>query len=161
MASSMEVRIRSARPADAVWIVPLAPRLHDFGPPPWRSRQVMDQAAARVVERALIGSGTEGGAIVLAAEDGAGRGLGFVHVHTAADFFTGETHGHVSDLVVAAGAEGRGVGRALMAAAEGWARERGYRLLTLNVFGDNHRALELYTRLGYQPDTTKLVKVLR
>ena len=85
---------------------------------------------------------------------------GFVHVHTAGDFFTGGTHGHVSDLVVASGVEGRGVGRALMAAAEGWARERGYRLLTLNVFGDNRRALELYTRLGYQPDTTKLVKVL-
>ena len=158
MMSSTDVKIRPARAADAAWIVPLAPRLHDFGPPPWRSREVMDQAVARVLERALSSAGTD--AIVLAAEDDAGRGLGFVHVHTAGDFFTGETHGHVSDLVVASGVEGRGVGRALMAAAEGWARERGYRLLTLNVFGDNRRALELYTRLGYQPDTTKLVKVL-
>lgn len=154
----IDIRIRPATATDAAWILPLAPRLHDFGPPPWRSREVMDQAAARVVERALTGAGAD--VIVLAAVDAAGRGFGFAHVHTARDFFTGETHGHVSDLVVATGAEGRGVGRALMAAAEDWARGRGYRLLTLNVFGENHRARELYTRLGYQPDTTKMVKEL-
>jgi len=157
--SSMAIRIRPATAADAAWIMPLAPRLHDFGPPPWRSRAVMDQAVARVVERALTGAAAD--AVVLAAVDASGHGLGFTHVHTASDFFTGETHGHVSDLVVASGAEGRGVGRALMAAAEQWARGRGYRLLTLNVFEENRRARELYTRLGYQPDTTKLVKVLR
>jgi GNAT superfamily N-acetyltransferase len=157
--SSKEVRIQPATVPDAAWIVPLAPRLHDFGPPSWRSREVMDQAVARVVERALTSAPAD--AVVLAAVDAAGRGLGFVHVHTARDFFTGETHGHVSDLVVASEAEGRGVGRALMAAAEQWTRDRGYRLLSLNVFEENHRARELYDRLGYQPDTTKLVKVLR
>jgi len=119
----------------------------------------MDQAVARVVDRSLTSAAAD--AVVLAAVDAAGRGLGFVHIHATSDFFTGEKHGHVSDLVVASAAEGRGVGRALMAAAEQWARYRGYRLLSLNVFEENHRARELYTRLGYQPDTTKLVKVLR
>jgi len=157
--SSTEIRILPATAADAAWIVPLAPRLHDFGPPPWRSREVMDQAVARVVDRALTSATAD--AVVLAAVDAAGRGLGFVHIHATSDFFTGEKHGHVSDLVVASAAEGRGVGRALMAAAEQWARDQGYRLLSLNVFEENHRARELYTRLGYQPDTMKLVKVLR
>jgi len=157
--SSTDIRILPATAADAAWIAPLAPRLHDFGPPPWRSRAVMDQAVARVVERALTSAAAD--AVVLAAVDAAGRGLGFVHVHTASDFFTGEAHGHVSDLVVASEAEGRGVGRALMAAAEQWARDQGYRLLSLNVFEENHRARELYAHLGYQPDTTKLVKLLR
>ena len=48
-----------------------------------------------------------------------------------------------------------------MAAAEDWSLAQGHRLLALNVFGDNHRARALYERLGYGPDTTKMVKVLR
>ena len=70
-------------------------------------------------------------------------------------------HGHVSDVVTAAGAEGRGVGRALMAAAEEWSRSLGHRLLTLNVFDGNARARRLYAALGYAPDTMRMVKVLR
>ena len=82
-------------------------------------------------------------------------------MHSAVDYFTHETHSHVSDLAITREAEGRGVGRALMTAAESWASSRGHRLLTLNVFDANHRARRLYDRLGYTPDTTKLVKVLR
>jgi len=118
----------------------------------------MDAAVARAIEQALEAPGPD--AAVFAAEDEDGAPLGFIHVHTARDFFTGEEHGHVSDVVVASGSEGRGVGRALMAAGEGWSRARGHRLLTLNVFGANTRARELYDRLGFSADTTKLVKVL-
>ena len=119
----------------------------------------MDAAVASGIETALDGDGPD--AAVLVAEDDRGNSLGFVHVHTARDFFTGETHGHVSDVVVAFGAEGRGVGRALMSAGEAWSRDRGHRLLTLNVFGGNSRARRLYESLGYSEDTTKLVKILR
>ncbi len=154
----LSVIIRRAMPADRSWILPIAPRLHDFGPPPWRGRPVMDTAVTTAIEQALIAP--QPGSTVFAAEDGAGRPLGFVHLETKTDYFTVEEHGHVSDLVVVQTAEHRGVGRALMAAAEEWARGRGFRLLTLNVFEANHAARKLYDRLGYQPDTTKLVKVL-
>ena len=63
-------------------------------------------------------------------------------------------------VVTAAGEEGRGIGRALMAAGEEWSRGRGHRLLTLNVFAANSRARSLYERIGYEPDTSKMVKVL-
>jgi len=151
--------VRAATAADCAWIIALTPRLHAFGPPPWRPRDQMDRAVARVVETAILRPTP--GATVLAAFDPEDRGLGFIHLHPATDFFTGEAHGHISDLVVAPAAEGRGVGRALMAAAEAWARERGYRLLTLNVFDANQRARALYERLGYRPDVIKLVKPLR
>jgi GNAT superfamily N-acetyltransferase len=152
------VLIRTADARDREWILPLSARLHDFGPPPWRHRAEMDEAVARAIGVALDSPG--GDAAVFAAEDADRRPLGFVHVHTARDFFTGEEHGHVSDIVVAAGAEGRGVGRALMAAGERWSRARGHRLLSLNVFEANTRARSLYERLGFASDTMKLVKVL-
>jgi GNAT superfamily N-acetyltransferase len=153
------IAIRPATPADRAWILPLSSRLHDFGPPPWRSRERMDAAVALAIGAALDAGGLD--SAVFVAQDGRGNPLGFVHVHTATDFFTGEDHGHVSDIVVAPGAEGGGVGRALMAAGEAWSRDRGHRLLTLNVFGGNSRARRLYELLGYSADTTKLVKILR
>jgi GNAT superfamily N-acetyltransferase len=118
----------------------------------------MDAAVARAIGQALDSPGED--SAVFAAEDEKGAPVGFIHVHTARDFFTGEEHGHVSDIVVDAGSEGRGVGRALMAAGEGWSRARGHRLLSLNVFRANARARELYERLGFAADTTKLVKIL-
>jgi ribosomal protein S18 acetylase RimI-like enzyme len=63
-------------------------------------------------------------------------------------------------LAVAPEAEGRGVGRALMARAEEWARDNRLPHLTLNVFATNGRARALYERLGYRPDTVKYLKPL-
>jgi len=150
--------IRPATASDASWLLPLSARLHDFGPPPWRPRADMDAAVARSIGEALERPGAD--ALVLVAEDPEGRPLGFVHLHSLTDYFTGEVHGHVSDIVVAAEAEGRGVGRSLMAAGEEWSRGRGHRVLTLNVFDENSRARALYDRLGFSPDTLRMVKVL-
>ncbi len=152
------VRVRTAADADRDWILAVAPRLHDFGPPPWRPRDVMDRAVVASIDAALGGRADE--ATVLVAEDADRTRLGFVHLHPATDFFTGERHGHVSDIVVAPEAEGRGVGRALMAAAEAWARRSGFRLLSLHVFDTNARARAFYARLGYRPDIVKLIKAL-
>ena len=158
MTIDSEVGVRRATPADRTWILPLAPRLIEFGPPPWRPVSAMNQAVTEAIDRALVA--TPPGSVVFVAEGDDGRPLGFIHVETASDYFTHEAHGHVSDLVVARDGEGRGVGRALMSAAESWARDRGYRLMTLNVFEDNQRARALYDRLGYRLDTMKLVKEL-
>lgn len=149
--------IRPATAGDREWILALAPRLHDFGPPPYRSRGQMDRAVVASIDEAL--SGARSDASVYVAESG-GKRLGFIHLHGARDFFTGETHGHVSDIVVAGEAEGRGVGRALMAAAEDWARAHHYRLLSLHVFDGNARARAFYRQLGYGPDILKLIKPL-
>jgi len=153
-----QVTIRRAAPDDRAWVLLQAPHLHDFGPPPYRAREVMDRAVVASIDGAL--SGAAPGAEVLVAVGADGERLGFVHLHGATDFFTGEPHGHVSDIVVAPQAQGRGVGQALMAAAEAWARGRGYRLLSLHVFDGNVRAREFYARLGYHPDVRKLVKPL-
>jgi GNAT superfamily N-acetyltransferase len=153
------LRIRPATAADAAWILPMSSRLHDFGPPPFRPRDQMDRAVAADIG-ASLGSPDADVAVLVAEDEASGRPLGFAHVKTFHDYFTAEPHGHVSDLVVAEGAEGRGAGSALLAAAEDWSRARGHRLLTLNVFDANHRARRLYDRVGYLPDTIRMVKVL-
>ena len=59
---------------------------------------------------------------------------------------------HVADLglMVAHDHRGRGIGRALMEAAEAWARSAGVRKIELHVFPHNEAAIALYERLGYE-----------
>ena len=47
-----------------------------------------------------------------------------------------------------------------MDAAEAWARARGYRLLSLDVFADNRRAIDFYGRRGFKRETIRMVKPL-
>jgi ribosomal protein S18 acetylase RimI-like enzyme len=56
---------------------------------------------------------------------------------------------NVHDLAVLPEWRGRGVGRALLAAAEDRARQRGCCKLTLEVQDSNRRALQLYERFGF------------
>jgi ribosomal protein S18 acetylase RimI-like enzyme len=51
---------------------------------------------------------------------------------------------------------GRGLGRALLAAAEAAAREHGARALELNVFASNTSAISLYRTAGYQVTTQRM-----
>lgn len=152
------LRIRQAVAADRDWILSHAPRLHEFGPPPLRSLDVMDAAVARSIAETLDKPSVT--AVVLVAEDGDTGPLGFVHMITENDFFTAEPHGHVSDLVVDRGAEGRGIGRALLEAGEQWSMGCGHRFVTLNVFQANTRAWSMYERAGYVAEITKFVKEL-
>lgn len=57
---------------------------------------------------------------------------------------------NIHDLAVLPGRRGGGIGRALLSAAEEYAREQGHCKLTLEVQDDNTPALQLYTRFGFR-----------
>jgi GNAT superfamily N-acetyltransferase len=154
--SISDIRVRGATPDDRTFILELVPELLAFGPPAWRNQQEMIATDTRVIEAAL--SGRTEGASVFVAEDEQGARLGFMHVAPLWDYYLEQPCGHIWDIVVRPEARGRGVGRTLIAAAEEWARDRGYPLLTLNVFVQNRDALRLYEELGFAPESMKCVK---
>ncbi len=150
--------LRPARPDDLAFLLRAVGRLSEFGPPPWRTPDELVEGEARAVRR-FLSAPPEGTSVQVAVGD-ADDPLGFVYLERVRDYFTEEEHGHVGILAVAADAEGRGVGGALMRSAEAWARASGYRRLTLTVFDGNRHARDVYEKLGYRPETVRYVKLL-
>ncbi len=72
--------------------------------------------------------------------------------------FSGQVDAYVGELVTAAGHERRGIGRALMAAAEAWGAQRGLRYLTLETGAANAAARSLYAALGFLAEDVRLTK---
>jgi GNAT superfamily N-acetyltransferase len=150
-------RVRAARRADRSFILGLVPRLADSFPlPKWRNPEQIIRAENAALEAAL--NAIPAGAALLVAESSAGVPGGFIYLEEHIDYFRQVPHAHVSIIAVAAEAEGQGLGRLLMEAAENWAREQGLDMLTLNVFDGNGRARAVYERLGFAPETHKYVK---
>lgn len=57
---------------------------------------------------------------------------------------------YLSDLAVNSSWRRKGVAKTLMSKAERLAREMGYNELYLGVNGDNHLALQMYSKMGYE-----------
>jgi len=146
--------VRIATPDDEATVSALAARLGAIALPRWRAPDEISSADARAMMNA-IAAGHADDQVFIAERDG--TRLGCLHVHTGTDFF-GRQHAHISVIAVTAEAEGRGVGRALMAHAEAWACARGMTLMTLNVFNGNARARRLYERHGFEPEIVTYVK---
>jgi len=156
------VLIRPVRSADHAAVRALAPRLAE-GVATWRDRRAVDRAARTWVEDAIDHAGgpadtTPERALLVAEVDG--RVAGFVSLATRAHF-TGEIDAYVGELVVAVTAEGRGVGRSLVAAAEAWARERGLARITLETGAGNAAARAFYAALGFAEEDVRLTRTLR
>lgn len=152
------IHIRPATIEDQAFILSLIPRLTAFGPPHWRDVEEMTDYDSHIILETLHHQ-SEGTAILMAEDDNQ-IPLGLIHLFMGSDYYYKEKHGHISDLIVAPHAEGKGVGQQLLLAGEAWARDQGFRWLTLSVFAQNQRARDLYTRMGFGEDIIKYVKIL-
>jgi ribosomal protein S18 acetylase RimI-like enzyme len=154
-----EIAIRPARMDDEAFLVALMPRLADFPLPPWLSAEEIARADRHLLHDALTGTLPHSAVLVAELHPG-GERAGYVFATTKHDYFTQAVHAHVEILAVEPAAERRGVARALMDAIEQWAKRRGYRWVTLNVFDRNARAKALYDGLGYEVETIRYRKAL-
>lgn len=154
----MTFTVRPAEPRDRSAVIALAPRLEAFGIPGNVQPNELADAEAAALRQAF--DQMPNGAALLVAVDTAEQVLGSVFVETKVDYFTQRSHGHVGILTVAQEAEGRGIGRALLAAADEWALTMGFDRLTLFVFEKNSRARALYERADYAPDLVRYRKDL-
>jgi GNAT superfamily N-acetyltransferase len=141
--------IRPARVADHAAILKIADRLAAFGPTTRPAREITARERRALSE--ALDHPSPGSALLVATDPERGV-VGVLLLDTRRDYFADELHGHVAILAVAQGAEGQGVGRTLLNAAEEWGRKEGFRRLTLTVFTANQRAKELYARQGWQAE---------
>ena len=148
--------IRRATRRDEPFLVHVSRRLAEFDLPPWRTAEEIASADANTM-LASVEAAQRGDEVMIAERDGVA--VGCLHMVSVRDFF-GRTHAHISVVATTRAAEGTGVGRALMARAEAWSRERGLSLVTLNVFAANVRARRVYERAGFAPEVLKYAKSL-
>jgi ribosomal protein S18 acetylase RimI-like enzyme len=109
-------------------------------------------------EAALAGPGVV--VRIIVAVDAAENVLGYVHLQDADDAVLRTKIGYVTLLAVAENAAGQGIGRALMTAAEDWAKSQGYPALILDVFASNATARRFYAAQGFVEDSLRLRKVV-
>jgi GNAT superfamily N-acetyltransferase len=102
---------------------------------------------------------------ILIAESAEGRALGWaaaceeeadVYVHADE-----RVYAYIAELYVVEDMRGKGIGRALIAGCENWARERGFKLIMIGVLAKNARAHAIYRGSGFDDYATLLRKYLR
>ena len=129
----------------------------EFGSPAWKDPAALAPGFRKVLADAV--SNQHPRAAVLIAQDNRGDRLGFVSLTVRGDV-TGAERAHVADLAVREDARRSGIGRALMRAAEAWAREQQLLAVGLDVWSTNARAMAFYHHLGFQPESSHLIKEL-
>jgi len=135
------VTIRPATPADAeAWLA-------------LRRALWTDQPEAGLrdeIVRYFAGQLREPVAVLLACDAaGAALGMAELNLRSFAEGCTTDPVGYLEGWYVVPGARGRGVGRALVAAAEDWARARGCREFASDTVIDNDASAAAHRALGF------------
>jgi L-amino acid N-acyltransferase YncA len=146
--------IRSAHPSDAQAIAEVHVRGWQWGYRDLLPADVLDSLSVDRREQGWIEILTSlpPGATVLVATVRDERIVGFAGVGPCRDEDALEETGELSSLYIEEEVADTGVGRALMKAAIDFARDSGYRELTLWVLERNSRARQFYEAAGLRPD---------
>ncbi|MGH8112850.1 MAG: GNAT family N-acetyltransferase, partial [Rhodanobacteraceae bacterium] len=124
------------------------------------SGQLGYPADAATVLRRLDDITAHHGGVVLVAVDPQGGLRGFAHVEPRR-LLIAEPFAELAALVVSETARGQRVGSALLAAAEAWARERGFASMRVRSNVVRERAHRFYLREGYAEKKRQAVFVKR
>ena len=133
----MSVHVRRAASDDGDAILALMPRLASFDLPKSRNPVDLWRSDAAMLQRWLDGQAAE--CLVHVAVNDTEEVLGFTLVSLRPELLSHEPSAHLEAIAVREGAEGTGVGQALLTAAEAEAKAHGAQAITLHVFAVNTR----------------------
>lgn len=149
------MNIRSYNQQDKQRILQLSSRLSEISFLEHRDSEQMQQKQLEMAQASIDENSDN---IFVAEEEGVF--LGYIECKEEEDYFSKEKLAYISAIAVTAEGEGKGVGRQLMRFAETWAKERGIKVLVLDVFSDNQRAVQFYEHIGYSQEIVKMTKVI-
>lgn len=149
----MNARIRQSQASDREALLQLVAELQEF------ERSIDDRLlegqrmAPAYLDGLELRCKEQRGAILVAELEG--KVVGFVAVQskvpsTELDEPPGD-HAWISDLAVAEAHRGKGLGRALLAAADAFARQLGANDVRIGALSENEAAVGLYRALGFEP----------
>ena len=136
----------------------LAERLVAFDVPRHREKVELVEGDRRAL-REWFDSPKVNEAMFIAELDGTPAGCAYLV--TLVDYFNERPHAHLSVLAVAAAAEGKGVGSALLDRSVEWAKDQNSDRLTLSALVTNARARALYERKGFGGEYIRYVLPLQ
>ena len=135
-ASGLAVSVRTARLEDTAEIAALAGQLGYPTATPAMKRRMQD----------LLGRPDHG---LLVAVGGGGYLLGWVHIYLRS-LVVQDQFAELGGMIVAEGTRSRGVGAALLGAAERWASSQGAKQMIVRSNQIRERAHVFYQQLGYE-----------
>lgn len=154
-----DFKIKEALDTDVPEMLPHFPRLADFEIPPNRQPHFLWQGDAAALK--AWAAGDEPNLLVQKAIDDAGTLLGFTITRLREEFLSHEPSAHLEVLLVTKAAEGKGIAKALIYAAEKNAQKHGAKSMSLHVIGTNKRARAIYQHLGYYEEIIRNIKHFR
>jgi GNAT superfamily N-acetyltransferase len=138
--------IRDAKPADAQRLVELIAYLgHEIDAKSVRRNLSALKKAGELPLVAMLGK----------------QLVGLCGVHRATMIHRDAPVGRISPLVVAEEAQGHGIGRMLVEAAESWCRKRGCKLVEVTSNDRRAEAHAFYRHMGYERTSIRFVKILQ
>jgi ribosomal protein S18 acetylase RimI-like enzyme len=140
--------IRPARDSDRDLLIELSERLQE-GVAAWRDPEAVRRAVTGWVRGSLDDLSDPDSAAFVAERDR--EVVGFVCV-SERSHFAGDVDTYIGELVVSKVAEGGGVGRALVDAAQDWGRARGRRRVVVDTGAANTPARRFYAALGFEEE---------
>jgi GNAT superfamily N-acetyltransferase len=148
--------VRAATHADLEAVVPLWRELEAVQGPT-RLYPMVAEAEARIRASFTGAIVADEADLLVAYEDGETIGMALVRLEHPSRM-SDELAAELSRVVVRSDRRGSGAGRALIEAAEAWARERGVRTLVASIFIANQDSMRFWRAVGFEPWVERLVR---
>jgi GNAT superfamily N-acetyltransferase len=150
--NSHTISIRLAGEDDAAWIADFSHFTFHETFAEYNTRENMDHFMDKQFskEKLIREVGIPGNIFLLACLDGEGGGYSFLREHSSPPELGGASAIEIARIYSARELIGKGIGKALMQRCLDIAREKGNEWIWLGVWEHNRRAIDFYTKWGFE-----------